>query len=210
MPAPTYTVPTNNTETAVAEPLITIALSDLKTLLTGGLDEDNIDATADIPLSALATGSNHQVPAVGGAGAMGYRTVGGAVTTNVTASTLDFTIATASDTQSATIATTGVLTGVSIIPGAGTYWALGTAELDAGTGAITGNLAIRVNSSAVITGPKASVDVDQANVQYGNLVVAGLISPTAGQAVDLHGTITVIGSGQTGITAGRLTLLRVS
>jgi hypothetical protein len=57
MPAPTYTVPDNNADTATEEPKITIALSDLKTLLTGNLDDDNV-APSGLTDASLANPNN--------------------------------------------------------------------------------------------------------------------------------------------------------
>jgi hypothetical protein len=42
MGAPTYTLPTNNADTATEEPKITLALSELKSLLTAGLTAANV------------------------------------------------------------------------------------------------------------------------------------------------------------------------
>ena len=55
-PAPTYSIPAANTATQTEEPKIRTALSDLKTLLTDGLDDDNI-ATGGVGAGSLASNS---------------------------------------------------------------------------------------------------------------------------------------------------------
>lgn len=54
MPAPTYSLPTIGSDTSVSDPLIRTALADLKTLLTDGLDEDNIDSLPGSVLDAAS------------------------------------------------------------------------------------------------------------------------------------------------------------
>lgn len=52
MPAPSYSLPAIGSDNSVADPLVRTALSDLKTLLTDGLDEDNIDSINGSALDA--------------------------------------------------------------------------------------------------------------------------------------------------------------
>jgi hypothetical protein len=58
MAAPTYTVPTNNSDTATEEPKVTTALSDLKSLLTANLDAANVSPTAALTDGMLASANN--------------------------------------------------------------------------------------------------------------------------------------------------------
>lgn len=54
MAAPTYSLPTIGSDNSVADPLVRTALSDLKTLLTGQLDADNL-AASSVAASELAS-----------------------------------------------------------------------------------------------------------------------------------------------------------
>lgn len=65
-PAPSYTIPSLNSPTFTEEPKISTALSDLKSLLTGNLDNDNIDANADIARSKIADAEAVTVVGSGG------------------------------------------------------------------------------------------------------------------------------------------------
>lgn len=56
-PVPTFTVPTNNSDSATEEPKITVALSDLKSLLSGNLDSDNV-APLGLTDASLASANN--------------------------------------------------------------------------------------------------------------------------------------------------------
>lgn len=55
MAAPTYSVPVANGDASTEEPKIISALAEIKDILAGGVDEDNVDPNGDIPLTALAT-----------------------------------------------------------------------------------------------------------------------------------------------------------
>lgn len=111
------------------------------------------------------------------------------------------------DTQSASISATGVLTGISITPGAGTFLAIATAQASyegaPGSGTSVG-LALRVNGVNVISGPLAEA-VAVSNAMQLPLVVAGVITPSAGQAVEVHCTFT--GGSSKFANSGRLILV---
>lgn len=64
MPAPTYTVPSANSDTATEEPKIITALAEIKSILNGDIDSDNLAANA-VALSKLATSIQQALVPVG-------------------------------------------------------------------------------------------------------------------------------------------------
>lgn len=113
------------------------------------------------------------------------------------------------DTQSASISANGVLTGISITPGAGTYLAFASADASyqgtAGAGTSVG-LSLRVNGANVVNGPLAeSVTGASGNVMALPVFAFGIITPAAGQAVEVYATFT--GGTSKFVNSGRLILL---
>jgi hypothetical protein len=84
MPAPTYTVPSANSDTATEEPKIITALTEIKALLNAGLDEDNFDPGATWPPSRINNGSSGQLLIASASGIWTARDVTGDVTVGPT------------------------------------------------------------------------------------------------------------------------------
>lgn len=114
------------------------------------------------------------------------------------------------DTQSAGISAPGVLTGISITPGAGTYLAMASARLVASSGATQAllQLHLRVNGVNVETGPMTQVE-GPAGMIYTSAVVMGIITPAAGQAVEVYATLTLLADAAQ-VDSGDLVLVRIA
>jgi hypothetical protein len=186
--------------------------------INGNLDADNLAANAvgssELAASAVTTvkiadsnvtAAKIQDLAVGTAEIADLAVTTGKLADGA-ATSAKVSLTSSEDTQSADISATGVLTGISITPGAGTYLAIASARFLGGAAADSATLSLRVNGVNVVNGPEVKVS---ATSDAPAMVVHGIITPTAGQAVQTHATITS-GGGTPNVSTGRLTLLRVA
>ena len=175
--------------------------------VNGNLDNTNISASAGIAHSKLANSTAGYLLIANSSGVITGTAASGAVSISSAGAT---SIGYFQDTQTADLTTAdGVLTGISITPGAGTYFAFATARIF--NTETLGTLHLRVNGVNVISGPAVGANQDADLLSGANTLVAmGVITPTAGQAVEVYGDF---GTGTIGfgtIDSGRLVLVRLA
>lgn len=117
-------------------------------------------------------------------------------------------VTTYEDVQTATIAATGALTGISVTPEAGRYLCIATAELRNTTSGDYGRISLRQAGSNIIDGPRSG-SIDFGSDFYWPLIVQGFITFNGSQALEVYFTDSGSASGLQ-ITNGRLSLHRVS